>query len=94
MGGGLGRTSYTMAGHGGARQRGKRGGRGGERGTGPDCRKEEAMEGAMGGRVARGARSAARALLLLCSPGPVRDCCVRKKGKRRERKREKERKRK
>jgi hypothetical protein len=40
--------------------------------------------GVMGG-AARGAQSPA--WQLLCAPGPVHDCCVRKKGKRRERKR-------
>jgi hypothetical protein len=37
------------------------------------------------GGAARGAQSPA--WQLLCAPGPVHDCCVRKKGKRRERKR-------
>jgi hypothetical protein len=70
-------------------------GRKGE-GQGHGYGEEEGMEGRQG--AARGAQSPAHAWLILCGPGCVRDCCVRKKEreerKRKERKREKEKKRK
>jgi hypothetical protein len=49
-----------------------------ERDRGRSCGEEEGRQGRHGG-AARGALSPARAWLLLCAPGPVRDCCVRKK---------------
>jgi hypothetical protein len=66
------------------------------KGRGHGYGEEEGMEGRQG--AARGAQSPAHAWLILCGPGCVRDCCVRKKEreerKRKERKREKEKKRK
>jgi hypothetical protein len=43
------RTSSSMSGHGGARRRGKRGGRVGERGKGRGCGEKEGREGHHGG---------------------------------------------
>jgi hypothetical protein len=75
-----------MIGHGGARWRGRRGGKGGERCRGCGCGEEEGREVCHGGLLGE------RGPLLVRGCSSVRDCCIRKKGKRRERKR-KERKR-
>jgi hypothetical protein len=56
MGGGHGRTSSSMVGPGGARRKGKRGGRERERGRGTAAGRKKGGRDAMGG-AARGTRS-------------------------------------